>query len=59
MYEGEVYTVKTVSDCRAYCVPERKRHVEIAPIDGSPKRVFEANRNGVSLSPNSELEFLQ
>lgn len=52
-YGDELWRVDYVNDCRARIVPLNKRHVHLN--DG---REFDADRNGVSISPNSFVEIV-
>jgi hypothetical protein len=55
LYEGEVWIVEMVNECRARLRPERKRQVRYTVGDGSVVE-FEGTGRPVSVSPNADLE---
>lgn len=54
---GEQWRVSLVNECRAHCVPVRaKERVVIRDWSGAVRREYWAQRRGIDISPNSEVE---
>ena len=56
IYQGQVWTVELVNDCRAVIRPENHRHVKIEPqVEGEEAVEFLRPGRSVSISAYSDL----
>ena len=58
-WRGEKWRVALVNDCRAHCVPVRRKEKRvIRDWSGGVRREFWVPRAGIDISPNSEVEIV-